>query len=223
MAFYKTLQSLKSEHERTGSGVSRDNYVSLKSGEGVRLFFRQELSEDGSNFDSGKGSAAVVRIHVSPVDFVKKYVCTSDSEESGFRCWACTASKIAGNESMKVKRRLLINVLQKVDDEWIPKILETSISPRGNQPGNMLVAFQEEYGTLMDREYKYSRIGEQLNTSYNIIPFSACDIPEAHNSAAMIDIDNIFMKVAYANQEEYMLTERAAAASASKPSNGSDW
>lgn len=227
MKIYKTLESLKSENERKTSGVSRENFVTLRSGESARLIFRQELSEDGANYDSRYGAAGIFHIHVSPVDFVKKYVCTSSSEEDQFRCWGCVASKIPGNESMKVKRRLLINVLQKVNDVWVPKVLETSLSFRGNQPGNLLVAFQEEYGTLMDREYKFSRLGEQLNTSYNIIPFSTTEMPSIHNEAPIIDTANVFMKVRYEDQEEFMLTERtmtsAAAASKPQPSNGSDW
>lgn len=225
---FKTLQALKEKTERGGggsSGLSRDNFVSLKSGENVRLFFRQELTEDGNNFDASKGAAHIVAIHVSPVDFVKKMVCTLDDPDNGNQCWACSASRLPGNEALRPKRRLLVNVLEKSSDgAWVPKVLETSISPRGNQPGNMLIAFQEEYGTLMDREYKYSRVGEKLNTNYSVIPFAPSDIPADHESADIIDVSGVYRTIPYSNQQEYMLTERDSQPQQQQStSDGSDW
>jgi hypothetical protein len=223
MAMFKTLEALKAKTERSGGslGVSRDNFLSLKSGESVKIFFRQELTEDGKGFDDKFGAANIVTIHVSPVDFVKKMVCTLDSEADGNQCWACSASRLPGNESLRPKRRLLINVLAKEGDIWVPKILETSISPRGNMPGNTLIAFQEEYGTLMDREYKFSRVGEKLNTAYSIIPFSLSDLPDAHHESDVIDTSSVYRSIAYADQQEYMMTERDQ--SAKPASDGSDW
>lgn len=223
MAMFKTLQSLKEKTERTGSssGLSRENFLALKSGESVRLFFRQELTEDGKNFSSKFGAANIVSIHVSPLDFVKKMVCTLDDPNNDNRCWACSASRLPGNEGLRPKRRLLINVLAKQDGEWVPKILETSISPRGNMPGNLLIAFQEEYGTLMDREYKYSRVGEKLNTSYNVIPFAEIDAPSEHIDLDIVDTSSVYRSIPYAEQQEFMMTARDEVAQ--KSSDGSDW
>lgn len=223
MAMFKTLEALKAKTERGAgsSGLSRENFLSLKSGDSVRLFFRQELTEDGKGYDAKYGAADIVTIHVSPADFVKKMVCTLDSEANGNRCWACDASRLPGNESLRPKRRLLINVLAKEGDIWVPKILETSISPRGNMPGNTLIAFQEEYGTLMDREYQFKRVGEKLNTAYSIIPFSLGDLPNEHHNADIIDTSSVYRTIPYSDQQEYMMTARDDAAKTT--SDGSDW
>ncbi len=225
MAVFKTLKTLKEKSERSGfGGLSRENFLSLKSGESVKLFFRQEVAEDGKNFDKVRGAANVVTIHQSPVDFVRKFACTADNEEYGFKCWACEASRIPGNGKLRGKQRILINVLvqEEKNGPWVAKVLETSISPKGGQPGNLLIDYQEEYETLIDREYKFGRVGEKLNTSYSLIPLSPSDVPTEDKDLELIDTTKVYRVIPYEEQQEFMMAPKADATD-EKPSDGNDW
>lgn len=222
MAVFKTLQSLKDKVDTSSySGVSRENFVSLKSGENVRLFFRQEVSEDGANYDTKRGAANIVSIHQSPVDFTKKMVCTND-EDHDYKCWACEAARL-GEPKLNAKIRVLINVLALQNGDWTPKVLETAYSRRGGQPGNDIIGYAEEYGSITDREYKFSRVGEKLNTVYSLIPLKEQDTPAEDKELDLIDTSSVYREVAYEDQSDYMMTPREKGESSEKASDGSDW
>lgn len=219
---FKTLKALREKTETAGGGLTRENFISLKSGEQVKVFFRQELAEDGSNYDKANGTAQVVNIHTHPVDFVKKFACTADMEEYGFKCWGCDMARIPGNEKLRSKQRLLVNVLIMQDGEWVPKIFEQPISRRGNLLGNLLVDFQEEYGTLMDRSYRFSRVGEKLNTVYSLIPLSQEDIPAVHNNVDFLPLS--VYRVISPDEQEALFSAADEGVNSSVPkSDGDDW
>jgi len=222
MAVFKTLQALKEKAETSGfsGGVSRENFISLKSGENVRLLFRQEISEDGANYNEKRGAANIVTIHQSPIDFTKKMVCTND-EEHDYKCWACEAARL-GEGKLNGKIRVLINVLALENGDWRAKILETAYSRRGGQPGNAIIGYAEEYDTITDREYKFSRVGEKLNTTYTLIPLKELPIPVEDAELDLIDTTTVYREIPYEEQQEYLLTPREKKED-SKPSDGSDW
>lgn len=214
MAVFKTLQALKEKTETT-PGVSRENFLSLDSGESVRLFFRQEITEDAKNYDSERGAANWVAFHVSEEDFRKKMVCTND-EAHDFKCWACEAGK-------RPRTRALINVLVMKNGDWAPKILEAAYSRRGGQPANAIIDFADEYGTLTDREYKFSRTGVKLDTKYSLIPLNQADLPDDDSNFEMIDTSSVFREIPYEDQAEYMMTPLEDKKSEEKSEDGSGW
>lgn len=212
MAVFKTLQALK-EKTDVSPGFSRDNFLSLESGESVRLFFRQEITEDAKNYDSGRGAANWVTFHVGE-DFRKKMMCTNDDQHD-FKCWGCEAG-------MRPRNRVLVNVLVMKNGDWSPKILEAAYSRRGGQPANAIIDFADEYGTITDREYKFSRTGVKLDTKYSLIPLNQADLPVEDDNFEMIDTSNVFRVVPYEEQAEFLMTPLEDKKSEEK-SDGSDW
>ena len=202
MTVFKTLADLQSKVETKSGGGGRDRFLSLKAGENYRIRFRQEVTQDGTHYSDEREAANIYSIHVSPIDFRKKAVCTAEKEEFGFRCWAC--EQVVKNKKWNVKQRLIINILALVEGDWVPKIME---QPFGrSQVGTQLLEYAGEYNSVMDRDYKITRVGERLQTVYNLIPLSQGPMPEEDTALELFDASQTYRVVPPEEQEEYYTT-----------------
>jgi hypothetical protein len=61
------------------------------------------------------------------------------------------------------------NITYYKEDVNTPRIFSLSVG-RANVYQNKLIGFWQENGTLTDRDYKFSRMGSKLDTTYDLIP-----------------------------------------------------
>lgn len=203
-----TLADLKQKIEkdaekRASFDGPRRAYLKVDPGESKRIRFRQELVSDAENYDDERGNAAVLRVHQSPNNFRVKALCTKDSEENEFRCFACE-QVMEGEKGFRSRERLLINVLALDDEEWAPFVLEQAWAGNSNI-GQLLVEFTGEYGTLLDRDYKITRIGKGLDTKYSIIPLKEGSAPPEDEDAEVFTVHDAVRTVAYDDQKNFYL------------------
>ena len=79
MKSYSTLADMKKtiEDSSSSSGTGK-RFIYLRDGDNYKIRFRQELTEDGANFDEDAGTAAVVPVVTSPVNWKFKAMSTAD-------------------------------------------------------------------------------------------------------------------------------------------------
>lgn len=153
------LQSLKKVAETANKSAS--DFIKLRDGQAVTVRFLQELDTGAKNFDEERGLAITVFEHKAPDNPSLRFLCTRDEEGQ------CVGCELAVVESRWRRRpRLFINVY--VVEENAVKVLATGFSSRG--VGNTLIEYAEDFGTICDRNYKFKRTGEGLQTSYTLTP-----------------------------------------------------
>lgn len=178
-------------------------FLNLKDGDSYRIRFRQELTEDSTNYDSERGTAIVVPVVTSPINFKWKAVSTANMAEYGNRCWA--TEQVASDGRWKAKPHLLVNVAVEADGKWEPRVLDTTFNQR--HIGQTLLEFAKEYGTLMNQDFKFSRTGSGASdTNYNIIPLGPKEATFDDAEMPLHDMDNIYKLLDYDRQREYLTT-----------------
>jgi len=203
-----TLADLKTKIEkdaakRDSMNGPRRSYLKVDPGESKRVRFRQELVSDGENYDEDRDTAAILRVHQAPSNFRVKALCTKDSEENEFHCFACERV-MDGEKGFRSRERLLINVLALDDGDWEPFVFEQAWVGNSNI-GQLLAEFTGEYGTLTDRDYKITRIGKGLDTKYSIIPLKEGDTPAEDEEAEFFTVHDAVRTVPYEQQEDFYL------------------
>lgn len=188
------LSSIKEASNKASKG-GESKFLKISDGEAVTIRFLQELDQGGKNYDSDKGVALGIFEHVNPDNFAQSFLCTK--EEEG-RCFGC--EKVVTERKWRARGRLLVNVLLKASNGESPKVkvLTTSLGKRGLTP--QLVEFAEEYGTLCDRDYRYKRNGEGVDTSYTILPREATAMKKDEQSLQVIPLEDVFRKLSYDEQ-----------------------
>ncbi len=208
MSVFKTLKDLQAKTEKpapySGGGERVQKFLTLKDKENVKLRFRQELTQDAEGYTEEAGQAQLQLIHTSPADFRKNAVCTSDREEWGYTCWAC--SQVTKDRGWKAKQHLVINVaIFNVDDKvWEARILDQKFTPA--HVAEQIVEYAAEYGTLLDREYKLSRKGEKQATNYNLTPLSITDVDESVAPLTVFELGETYRYFSPAEQESFYLS-----------------
>jgi hypothetical protein len=206
MAMFKTLSDLKRMIPASGDGGGgSDKYFKVDDGESFQIRFRQELTADASGYTDEADAAKLVRVHSNPADFTKSAVCTSDSEESGYKCWAC--EQIPKDKKWSPKLHLLVNiaVYNPDSDTWEPKVLDQKFTSA--HTADSIVEYANEYGTLLDRTYKISRKGKKQATQYNLIPLAVKDADESITSMAYFDLSKHHRNFRYSEQAGYYLSQ----------------
>jgi hypothetical protein len=101
---------------------------------------------------------------------------------------------------------LLINIVVEVEPGvWEPRILDTTFNQR--HVGLTLIEYAKEFGTIMDREYKYSRTGSSASdTNYSLIPLSVSEVPKGVADMPMHDLENVYMTLPYEKQQIFLTT-----------------
>jgi len=191
----KGAAAIKEAIEKGPKGTSR--FLKLADGESVTLRFLQELDETGKNYEEGRGLAVGFYEHLHPETFAS-FKCTMDDEG---RCAGC--ERVPSNKRLRARGRLLINVLirnKNGGDEV--RIFGTSLSSRGLAP--TLVEFADDYGSLCDRDYKLTRRGESINTTYTLLPREVTPLSKEEKSVELIDLSEIVKDLTYEEQEELL-------------------
>jgi hypothetical protein len=197
----KTLAELQKKTEKRTSDGPKREFLQLSDGQFFKVRFRQEMSEDASNYDAEKGTALVVSVHSNPLDFKKKLGCTAESEEHNFQCWAC--EQTSENKKWYPKTRFYINVAVLGEDgTWENKVLEQGFGD--SHVGPLLIEFASEYGSITDREYKFKRTGKEMNdTNYTLTPLKEGKEPKEFGELPLNSFEGLVRYLPYDQQEDY--------------------
>lgn len=213
---FKTLKDLKESTKTNrpqGDGERVNRFFSLKSGQDARLRFRQELTEDAVGYDEEAGGAIAVMVHTNPADFRKSAECTADNEEYGYRCWAC--EQVPKDKGWKAKKHLLINIAVFNADEktWEPRVLDHKFTPA--HCAETILEYATEYDTIVDRDYKISRVGEKQSTNYSLIPLAAKDADASIKDLPLHDLNRHYKLISPAEQPGFYIADQDTSSSGS--------
>jgi len=199
----KTLKDLeKNIPSQSASGTKK--FFTISSGETFKIRFRQELAEDSKNFDEQIGTATLVPVVTSPINWKWRAASTSGLEKFNYRCWA--SEQVAKDGRWRPKTHLLINVaIETEPGTWEPRIIDTTFNQR--HIGLILMEYAKEFGSITDRYYKYSRTGSGAqDTNYTLIPLDQSPMPENIKSLPLHDLNSVYMTLPYAKQEAFFTT-----------------
>ena len=198
----KDLESAVAPTQGAKSGVKK--YFTLQSGDSFRIRFRQELTEDASNFTEEVGTGITVPVVTSPINWKWRVASTASFEKYNYRCWASEQS--VKDKAWRAKPHLLINIIVEIEPGvWEPRILDTTFNQR--HVGLTLIEYAKEFGTIMDREYKYSRTGSSASdTNYSLIPLSVSEVPKGVADMPMHELENVYMTLPYEKQQIFLTT-----------------
>lgn len=206
---FKSVKTL-SELEKTvapapgtpKSGTKK--YLTIGAGESVKVRFRQELTEDAKNYDEKFGTGIMVPVITSPINWKWRAASTAQIEKFGFRCWA--SEQVHKDKAWRPKTHLIINVAVEVEPGvWEPRIIDTTFNQR--HIGAILIEYAKEFGTITDRDYKYSRQGSGASdTNYSLIPLSVSETSDEIKSLPMHDLENTYLTLPYDKQERFYTT-----------------
>jgi hypothetical protein len=201
----KTLKDLETAVVPTqGASKGVKKYFTLQSGDAFKIRFRQELTEDAKYYSEEVGTGITVPVVTSPVNWKWRVASTSSLEKFNYRCWATEQSMT--DKAWRPKPHLLINIAVEVEPgTWEPRILDTTFNQR--HVGLTLIEYAKEFGTITDREYKYSRTGSSASdTNYSLIPLSVSEASEDIKKLPMHELDNVYMTLSYEKQQVYLTT-----------------
>ena len=213
MKTFTSLQEMEKQIGASSTGGGSKKYFSLKDGDSFKIRFRQELTEDSTNFDSEAGAAVTTNVVTSVINWKWKIASTAQSEQHGYRCWG--TEQATSNGRWKPRPHLLINVAVEVEPgNWEPRVIDTTFNQR--HIGLTLIEYAKEFGTITDRYYKYARTGSGASdTNYTLIPLEIADEPEAVTALSLHDLAGMYMSLPYSEQETYLTTGERASAPAS--------
>jgi hypothetical protein len=204
MPVFKTLNDLKKATEKKprGDGDFTKRLV-VKNGESFKIRFLQELTQDSSNYTEERGTAEVVQVVTSPLDFRKNIRSTADMPEYDFKCFGVDQG--ASDYRWKPKQHLLINiaVYDKETGNWEVRILDQKFTPA--HVANDIVEMATEFKTLMDRDYRISRTGEKSETNYSLIPLDKSEESAAVSKLELGDLNKVYRVVPYNEQSDFFL------------------
>jgi hypothetical protein len=201
----KTLKDLEKAvvpTQGTAKGVKK--YFTLQSGDSFKIRFLQELTEDAKNFNEDLGTAITVPVITSPVNWKWRVASTASLEKFNYRCWATEQS--VSDKAWRPKPHLLINVAVEIEPgTWEPRILDTTFNQR--HIGLTLIEYAKEFGTITDREYKYSRTGSSASdTNYSLIPLNVSEPSKTIKDMSLHDLESVYMTLPYEKQQIFLTT-----------------
>lgn len=203
----KTFTSLQEMEKLIGASASTGGskkYFSLKDGDSFKIRFRQELTEDSSNHDAEAGTAVTTNVVTSVINWKWKIASTASSESNGYRCWG--TEQAAANGRWRPRPHLLINIGVEVEPgNWEARVIDTTFNQR--HIGLTLIEYAKEFGTIVDRYYKYARTGSGASdTNYTLIPLEIADEPAGVTELPFHDLDSMYMTLPYSEQEQFLTT-----------------
>lgn len=183
-AMKQIVAEKKQQQEEFGS---RMNYLKLEDGAKKRIRFL--VDEDGLLSLKYHN----VTLKVNGKKQYRKYACTEDE--------TCLLCKCEDKDIKKVSYRFRIPVLDIEADE-------VAIWEGGVKVAQQLIDVFDEYGTLTDRDYKLSRTGTGLGTTYNLMPtdkaerdISKYEIPENYGLVPSLEEQEKVLKLLEEGEE----------------------
>jgi hypothetical protein len=200
----KTLKDIESNIPSSGSSSGGGKkYFNIQSGDTYKIRFRQELTEDSTNYDEYAGTGIIVPVVTSPINWKWRCASTASMAEHSYRCWA--TEQVPQDGRWKPKPHLLINIAVEIDGRWEPRILDTTFNQR--HVGMMLMEYAKEFGTITNQTFKYSRTGSGAqDTNYSLIPLGPSDADDSIASLTMHQLDNVYMVLGYEKQKQFLTT-----------------
>lgn len=198
----KTLKDLEKNVPQQGkAGVKK--FFSLQNGESYKIRFRQELTEDSKFFEESLGTAIIIPVVTSPVNWKWRVASTATLSAYNYRCWA--TEQVSMDSRWRPRPHLLVNVSVEMDGVWEPRILDTTFNQR--HIALIMMEYAKEFGTVTDRYYKYSRTGSgSSDTNYTLIPLGQSEMPAEILSSPMHDLEKTYMTIPYEKQKTYLTT-----------------
>jgi len=205
MSLFTSLADLQKATEVPEYTGGSEKYFTIKDKEKFLIRFRQELVQDAPGFDEAVGSAQVVSVHTSPLDFKKSATCTAESEKFGYKCWAC--DQVGKDTKWRGKQHLLINiaVFDAEEKVWIPKVLDQKFTSAHVAQG--IVDMAVEFGSLLTHDYRISRVGEKTKTQYNLLPVGEKNEDPSIAGLEYFDLSSMHRIYAPNEQQGYYLAE----------------
>jgi hypothetical protein len=206
---FKSVKTL-SELEKTvapapgAAKTGTKKYLTIGAGESVKVRFRQELTEDAKGYDEKDGTGIMVPVITSPINWKWRAASTASIEKFNFRCWG--SEQVHKDKAWKPKTHLVINVAVEVEPGvWEPRIIDTTFNQR--HIGAILIEYAKEFGTITDRDYKYSRQGSGASdTNYSLIPLSVSETSQEIKNLPMHELENTYLTLPYEKQERFYTT-----------------
>lgn len=188
----KGSTAIRAAIDRKTGGGSR--FIKLGDGDSVTIRFLQELDETGKNYDGDRGVAIGFYEHMDPDDFARAFRCTQDEG----KCLGC--EKVPSNKKWRAKGRLLANVVVRGSEGDEVRIFSTGLSSKGLAP--QLVDFSNDYGSLCDRDYKMTRRGTGIDTTYTLLPRDMSALTKSDKTQELIDLSGLVRDLNYEEQTE---------------------
>lgn len=200
----KSLKDLEKSVTKTSTSGGPKKYFTVSDGQSFRIRFRQELTEDSKYFNEAIGTAINVPVITSPINWKWKVASTSGLEKFNYRCWGSEQSVV--DKAWKPKPHLLINIAVETEPNvWEPRVLDTTFNQR--HIGLTLIEYAKEFGTIVDRYYKYSRKGSAaLDTNYSLIPLDVAPEPKSIIDLPYHQLDSVYMLLPYEKQQMFLTT-----------------
>jgi hypothetical protein len=200
----KTLKDLEKQAVSKGGKQGVKKFFSVSSGQSFKIRFRQELTEDSKNFNPDIGTAFTIPVITSIINWKWKIASTSQMAEHNYRCWATEQS--AADKAWRPKPHLLINIAVETEPGvWEPRVLDTTFNQR--HVGLTLIEYAKEFGTVVDRYYKYARTGSTASdTNYSLIPLETAPELDSIKQLPMHDLAKVYMTLPYDQQQVYLMT-----------------
>lgn len=168
-------------------------WLSLKSGENVKIAFLQELDEAADNYSAKNGLGKFFLEHTNPNNWRKKAECTADDDGG---CYGCQNGWVQ-------KVQMYINVL--VDDgKNEPYVAVLSRGTGKGSVSRLLLEYATDDGTIADKWFKFKREGAgKDDTTYYLIPNKphGLDVEDYE----LFDLTKVVFRVAPERQEAYYL------------------
>lgn len=194
----------------------------------VLVRFLQELDPSATGYQEERGLAVAAVEHEAPgpKGYLRRALCTLDSEG---QCYACERRKADYQEGWKTKTNLYINALVQYNGKE-PEV--AVISRNFNQSfAQQLMDIAVEEGTITDKVFKITRHGTGTQTVWVLMPTSKPVFDDS--DAEVFDLkETVLRDVEYDKQAAYFGAvwdgapvedaAEAAPAAGGKPSAGDD-
>ena len=181
----------------------RVRWLKLADGQSVKIRFIEELDEDSSNYNEGRGLALVVKEHSNPKDYRRKALDTMDSEGRDF-AEEMYRKDPKGNSGWKAKLRFYCNVL--VDDGLEdPYVAIWSMGVSKQSVFNTIREYALDTGSVSNLQWKLKRNGMGTETNYTLIPSVPDSEPFTWEGIEPFPLESALNKIPYAEQEAFYL------------------
>lgn len=200
----KSLKDLEKSVTKTNTSNGAKKYFTVQPNQSFRIRFRQELTEDSKYFNEKIGTAINVPVVTSPINWKWKVASTAGLEKFNYRCWGTEQSVV--DKAWRPKPHLLINIAVETEPNvWEPRVLDTTFNQR--HVGLTLIEYAKEFGTIVDRYYKYSRTGSSAaDTNYSLIPLDVAPESKAISDLPLHQLDSLYMTLPYEKQQMFLTT-----------------
>jgi hypothetical protein len=191
-------------------------WVKLADGQSAKIRFIEELDEESSGFDPGRGLAVVVKEHTNPKDYKRKALDTMDSEG---RDWAEEMNRKDPKAGWRARYRFYCNVI--IDDGLEPPYVAVWSQGISKQSSfDTIREYALETGSISTLQWKLKRNGQGIETNYTLIPTAPDTEPFKWDGIEPFNLDKVVRHVPYAEQEAFYLGFDSPGAGAT---SNADW